>query len=110
MPKTSQNPALQQSPSKGNRTMQFFAERATHRDEIVAGDDNRNVFNADAVHRIRMIADVQNHRPASKTHPQLPRKQDKLIDVSEPFADEVVSAKKISEHWSGGCDFRGNSG
>src|SRR5215472_17167835 len=109
MAKTPQNPTLQQFSSKRNRTMKLLTECAAHGDQVMTGHDRRRAGNFIGVHRVRMITDVDDRRPLSESLPQLSWKQDELVDISEPFADEIVRAEKFSKDWIRGSDFCRNS-
>src|SRR5438067_9621258 len=90
--------------------MHFFSESTPHRDEIVTSHHNWNVSHARAVHRIRVIANMDNSRPLSEPGPQFSRKQDELVDVSEPLADEIFRPEKFSQNRSRRRYFSRNSG
>src|SRR4029077_6780156 len=90
--------------------MQFFATGASHRDKIVTRHNHRHVWRNSSVHRVGVIANMDNFRSRGESSAQLPRKQNELVDVSEPFAEKILRAKKFSKNWRRRSDFWGNSG
>ncbi len=95
------DPALEVFPSRGGRRIGHFAERAAHREQVVAGDDDRPVANPPAVHGVGMIADVNELDPMGNAPLQLAREEEKLVDVAEPFGDEAARPPYLSEEWPG---------
>src|SRR5580704_328557 len=90
--------------------MQFFTERAAHGYEIVTSHDNRGLSSIGGVHRVGMIANVNNGSALTESRPQLTREQNEFVDVSEPFAEKISNSEKFSKNWSRRCDFDGNPG
>ena len=91
-----ENPPLQNAAGGGSRAIGLFAARAAHREHIVAGDQDRRAVAARDVNGIGMIQYVNQCRTVGQFFPEPKRKQDVLIDVSEPFRDEAAGQLKFS--------------
>src|SRR6202040_3981836 len=88
---------LQKSSGDGCGTICFLAQRTSDGEKIVASDNNRRARNVSAVHRVRMITNVDHGWPFCEPGPELTREDDELVDVAEPFRDEATGTPKSSE-------------
>src|SRR5207237_6178189 len=64
----------------------FFAEGTAHGEQIVTGNDNRNVWKMFRIEGIGMVANVNEVDAAEFS--QSPRKNNEFIDVACPFPEE----------------------
>ena len=87
---TGDDPALQIFAGKRGGTIGRFPERAANRQQIVAGDNNRARFDVRAIHRVRMIANVDEIDAGGEFSPQLSREKNKFVEITEPLRDEAA--------------------
>ena len=100
---------LQPLSREAGGTIGWFAQRAPHGEQIVAGRNHRDVLNLPGVHRIRVIADMDQGRRGFQSAPQSPRKEDEFVDVGQPFRHEAASRLKTPEERLRLDQFRGNA-
>ena len=70
--KPGDDPTLQQLSSETGWAIGLFAQRTSNSEQVVAGRDHRHATNMFCVHRIRMIADMDQRRCSFQSAPQLP--------------------------------------
>src|SRR5438445_3824936 len=86
--KAAQNPALQNFSGDGRWAIRLLTKRTTNREEIVASHDHGNIAYPTPVHRVGVIANMNDGRLLpSEAAAQFARKQDELVDVTQPFGN-----------------------
>src|SRR5437763_2993554 len=100
--KSAHNPALKYFAGRGGRAISRLAERTAHGKQIMSGYHHRDVANRPGVHRIGMIADVNERGPLAKVARERDAKENKLVQVGEPLRDEAAGKTEPSQEgpWS----------
>ena len=95
---TARNPPLLDTPGEAGRQAVITAAGAANGQEIVAGNDLGLVPRAAQVHRVGVIADVDDVGvEAANSATQRGRAEDVLIDVADPFSELTIAYGQTAE-------------
>ena len=106
------DPTLQIFPGHGSRKIGRLPACTANREKIVAGDNDRKTGRVSLIHRVPVIADVDEANPGRKLLFQPAGEEDELVEIGEPlrdkapreldFAETGLRMEQLGVHPSGG--------